>query len=75
MLSALLFEILVYNCDVMKLIFLDVDGVLNCSKSKGFPFAVDIPKVKLIHQIIRSTGVELVLALQRFYLKFKRGVK
>ncbi len=49
----------------MKVIFLDVDGVLNCegSKSKcGCYVGIDDKKVKLLRQIVEETGAVLVLS-------------
>lgn len=49
----------------MKLIFLDVDGVLNCAASftrRGNPFPIDDNKVDLLAQIVEATGAELVLS-------------
>lgn len=49
----------------MKIIFLDVDGVLNCSNSKtrspsGF-IGVDDEKVLTLREIVRQTGAKIVL--------------
>ena len=49
----------------MKVIFLDVDGVLNCisSKSKCGAFVgVDGKRVKLLRQIVEETGAVIVLS-------------
>ena len=49
----------------MKIIFLDVDGVLNCKSSKsrcgGF-LGIDDSKVKLLKEIIDITGAKIVLS-------------
>lgn len=54
----------------MKIIFLDVDGVLNCSTSKSFCHDdlygiitwVDSDKVKRLAKIVEITGAEIVLS-------------
>ena len=43
----------------MKIIFLDIDGVLNYEKSKS---KVEEEKVKLLKEIVDRTGAELVLS-------------
>lgn len=51
----------------MKVLFLDVDGVLNCRTTKerfvrgGF-IGIDPKKVALVKQIIKETGCEIVLS-------------
>ena len=49
----------------MKVIFLDIDGVLNCKSSKsrcgGF-LGIDDTKVKLLKEIIDVTGAKIVLS-------------
>ena len=49
----------------MKLIFLDIDGVLNCQKStsrspQGF-IGIDDSRVKLLRQIVDATNAKIVL--------------
>ena len=49
----------------MKLIFLDIDGVLNCAASftrRGNSFPIDDDKVDLLAQIVEATGAEIVLS-------------
>lgn len=49
----------------MRIIFLDIDGVLNCSESKsrcGSFIGIDNKKVKLLSQIIYETGAKIVLS-------------
>ena len=49
----------------MKLIFLDVDGVLNSKASflhRDNPFPIDDDKVDLLAQIVKITGAELILS-------------
>ncbi len=48
----------------MKVIFLDVDGVLNCAFSRsrcGMFTGIDSRKVKALRQIVEQTGARLVL--------------
>lgn len=52
-----------------KLLFLDIDGVLNtsasrinCYKTRGHLLQLDDDKVKLIHDLIARTGAEIVLS-------------
>ena len=53
-----------------KIIFLDVDGVLNCSTSKSFCIdddgrvikGVDSDKVKRLAKIVESTGAQIILS-------------
>ena len=55
---------------VCKIIFLDVDGVLNCSTSKsycnddtcGVITGIDSDKVKRLAKIVEATGAEIVLS-------------
>ena len=49
----------------MKIIILDIDGVLNCSESKsrcGSFIGIDNKKVKLLSQIVYETGAKIVLS-------------
>lgn len=54
----------------MKVIFLDIDGVLNCATSKSFCIdddgrvikGVDSDKVKRLAKIVEATGAEIVLS-------------
>ena len=49
----------------VKLLFLDVDGVLNydrCKYSVGIYYGVDPEKVKLLRKIIDATGAKIVLS-------------
>lgn len=54
----------------MKVIFLDIDGVLNCSTSKSFCIdddgrvikGVDSDKVKRLAKIVESTGAQIILS-------------
>lgn len=49
----------------MKILFLDVDGVLNyemCEAKIGVYYGVDQGKVKLLKQIIDATGAKIVLS-------------
>lgn len=49
----------------MRIIFLDIDGVLNCSDSKsrcGSFIGIDNKKVKLLKQIVYETGAKIVLS-------------
>ena len=49
----------------MKIIFLDIDGVLNCKYTKEeiffFPF-VSPKKIELLKQLIERTGAKVVLS-------------
>lgn len=49
----------------MKVIFLDIDGVLNCASTqrrlRGSPF-VDEDKLLLLKDLVEKTGAELVLS-------------
>jgi len=65
----------------MKVIFLDVDGVLNDTKCKvktpsGFPFVEDELIIRL-KQIIDATGAKVVLSStwRQGYYDLERGVK
>ena len=48
----------------MRIIFLDIDGVLNCQSSKsrcsGF-IGIDDKKVKALREIVEQTGAKIVL--------------
>lgn len=54
----------------MKVIFLDIDGVLNCSTSKSFCHddtcgiitGIDSDKVKRLAKIVEATGAEIILS-------------
>lgn len=54
----------------MKVIFLDIDGVLNCATSKSFCIdadgrvikGVDSDKVKRLAKIVEATGAQIVLS-------------
>lgn len=54
----------------MKVIFLDIDGVLNCSTSKSFCHddtcgiitGIDSDKVKRLARIVEQTGAKIVLS-------------
>ena len=48
----------------MKVIFLDIDGVLNCQSSKSSchgMVGIDNDKVKRLKEIVKSTGAKIVL--------------
>ena len=50
---------------MIKVIFLDVDGVLNCNTTRahiGCCVGVEIAKVKLLKQIVDATGAKIVLS-------------
>lgn len=50
-----------------RIIFLDIDGVLNCEKSKskcpstGDPVGIDTDKIRRLKRIVDETGAEVVL--------------
>lgn len=49
----------------MKVIFLDIDGVLNCKSTKarcGQYIGIDTAKVKLVNAIVEKTGANIVLS-------------
>lgn len=49
----------------MKVIFLDIDGVLNCQSSKsrcGIYIGIDDDKVKRLRRIVEATGAKIVLS-------------
>ena len=48
----------------MKVIFLDIDGVLNCSDSKSECFGytgIDNVRIKRLRRIVEETGAKLIL--------------
>ena len=50
--------------NTVKVIFLDIDGVLNCQSSKskcGAFIGIDDSKVKLLKEIVDATGARIVL--------------
>lgn len=50
---------------MIKVIFLDVDGVLNCNTTRahiGCCVGIEIAKVKLLKQIVDATGAQIVLS-------------
>ncbi len=58
----------------LKLIFLDVDGVLNCSSTKdtcGVYVGIEDKKVELLKQIVDTTKAKIVLASTWRYTWFK----
>ena len=49
----------------MKVIFLDIDGVLNCSKTpnpRKLPYVVDKKLLANLHRLIRKTDAKVVLS-------------
>ena len=49
----------------MKVIFLDIDGVLNCSKTpnpRNLPYVVDKRLLANLHKLIRMTDAKVVLS-------------
>lgn len=49
----------------MKVIFLDIDGVLNCVTSKsycGMYVGVDADKIRRLARIVEETGAKIVLS-------------
>jgi hypothetical protein len=49
----------------MKIIFLDIDGVLNCTRTRNprkFPYIVDEKLLKRFLELLERTGAEVVLA-------------
>lgn len=45
----------------MKVLFLDVDGVLNTSKSRSL-FSLSKPRLRLLEEIVKDSGCEIVLS-------------
>ena len=53
------------GCSRMKVIFLDVDGVLNfdgCKEKIGGVYFVNDNRIKLLKEIVETTGAKLVLS-------------
>jgi hypothetical protein len=49
----------------MKLVFLDIDGVLNCKRTpnpRKFPFVVDPILLQRFRQLLEKTGAQVVLS-------------
>ena len=49
----------------MKVIFLDIDGVLNCSKTRNprkLPYVVDKRLLALLKRMLKRTGAKIVLS-------------
>ena len=49
----------------MKVVFLDVDGVLNCKQThnpRKFPFIVDPALLKRLNRLLENTGAQIVLS-------------
>lgn len=54
-----------YFTNMIKVIFIDIDGVLNCSTTKERHFGavgIDPDKVKLLSEIVAATGALVVLS-------------
>lgn len=47
--------------NIMKILFLDVDGVLNMHSSGGL-YALNRKRLKLLEQIVNETGCEIVVS-------------
>lgn len=50
---------------MMKVIFLDIDGVLNCRKTpnpRKFPYIIDDKLLTLLRQLLEQTGASVVLS-------------
>jgi hypothetical protein len=50
---------------VMKVIFLDIDGVLNCSKTRNprkFPYVIDKRLLARLQKLLDRTGAKVVLS-------------
>lgn len=62
----------------MKVIFLDIDGVLNCSKSKpdclGYT-GIDNEKIKRLKHIVNETGANIILISSWKELWYKESHK
>src|ERR1700712_328879 len=49
----------------MKVIFLDIDGVLNCDSTpnpRRFPYIVDNRLLSRFHELVRNTGAKVILS-------------
>jgi hypothetical protein len=49
----------------MKIIFLDIDGVLNCDKTRNprkFPYVVDPTLLARLKRLLKATGAKVVLS-------------
>jgi hypothetical protein len=46
----------------MKVLFLDIDGVLNCTDTISLPDQIDPVKVALLNWICRDTGCKIVIS-------------
>jgi hypothetical protein len=49
----------------MKVIFLDIDGVLNCERTRNprnFPYVVDRKLLARLHKLLQRTGAKVVLS-------------
>jgi Swiss Army Knife RNA repair-like protein len=49
----------------MKIVFLDIDGVLNCKQTRNprkFPFILDATLLRRLNHLLEITGAEVVLA-------------
>ena len=49
----------------MKVIFLDIDGVLNCSKThnpRNLPYVIDPKLLKRFERLLERTGAKVVLS-------------
>jgi hypothetical protein len=49
----------------MKVVFLDIDGVLNCSKTNNprkLPYVIDPKLLKRLKRLLRRTGAKVVLS-------------
>jgi HAD domain in Swiss Army Knife RNA repair proteins len=49
----------------LKIIFLDIDGVLNCEDTpnpRKFPYVVDSRLLELFRQLVRATGARVILS-------------